>query len=161
MTVHSNKSRPRVRPPRSSWSTRKRLRYPEKYDHSAICGRFQQLARSYSKLLDFEERERVYLPDDLHFALLTLLEKVVIPCARYDQWCAYGVDTSSSHLVWSTLSDCSVYDDRFEQVAKALMAIEPFPSKKEVDRFKIEKVLAEAGDIWSACRKAEHRLATH
>ena len=68
---------------------------------------------------------------------------------------------AGTSLVWSVLADCGIYDDRDEKVAASLMAIEPFPSKKEVDRFKIEKVLTDVDDIWSASRQQDHQLACH
>lgn len=161
-TENALKGRQRIKPRRHSPHTRKMLRCPEGYDATLIQRRFDEINRKYriaGGFARFQEGQRIYLPDDLHNALLTLLEKVCLPIARYEQWCRHGHEDSASGMVWSVLADCGIYDDRDEKVAAALMAIEPFPSKKPVDRFRIAEVLSRVGDIWPAYRRADHQLA--
>lgn len=164
MKTQSNSGQRRFKPARRSWHVRKQLRDFDDYDAKLVRRRFDEVLGKYRTEHGFprlEEAHRIYLPDDLFLALMTMLEKVTLPMARYDLWCWHGDDQLSSGIVSSLFEDCGIYADRAQQCVHTLLAIEPFPSKKAVDRFKIERVMTDAGDIWPVCRKAEHDKASH
>lgn len=152
------KAKPRIKPRRSSWHTYRRLRCLDTRTGLLVSRRLDEALAAVGQLW-FDDGARIYLPDDVFNALVVKLERHTLPFARYDQWCAHGNEDAAVIMLSSVLMDCGILDERGETLAASLLAIEPFPSKKPVDRFKFHQVLAKVGDVWSEYRRVEHQLS--
>jgi hypothetical protein len=85
---------------------------------------------------------------DAFQALFAALEIVALPIDRYLRWLSHNDDEGYlNSQIDRFLSRFGFSESRKDGIYNALHAIEPYPSRKPVDRFKIQKVLEEAGGV--------------
>jgi hypothetical protein len=153
-------SRPKIRRAsryRESWHTRRRLRCPEKRESFFVIQKLDQALNAHAgrEKLWSAEGERVYLPDEVYGAFIRKIELFDLPYDRYHIWCGFGKSDQQVHIS-STLCDIELDEKRIDRLVDALLAIEPYPSKKPIERFQISRVLRDVGDVWQECNRVYH-----
>jgi hypothetical protein len=150
---------PKVKMPRSpSDRTDKLFRMPNtttrrlawEYLHAALS------VAGYGNSRPSWDDARIYLPDEVYVALLRHLESVDLPLDRRLTWICYGEPPGEQSFSASTLRRVGVEWDRSMEIAEALLAIEPFPSKKPLPHGRVRRALGEVGDVWSECYRELH-----
>lgn len=120
----------------------------QKLNKEAIVG--MAAWRGHAEFLKLQEEHYVFMPFEMYNSMIALLMHEAVPRDRVGIWKYYGEVSRYCKEIRKVLSGFGINGLRQENIFMGLIAIEPYPSKKRIDRIEIVKVLSTDGRVGRA-----------